>query len=238
MEAGGLASHELHRKCGALAERPTTSPSPAWLRSRVGIGPTGHGGFGLQVALDLRMQPRTSMKLRATWHRPRCLQSDAMVRDYERMTKWAATSSIASAGMSPVPMPCVSVSESSTSPLGNGSRTTSPMAAHLDAPTSPRKFTDTAGWVNGYQNSAPDSRSGCISRDKRRSACRAGTSGPRRCSTCAKRAGEAGTLNGFISAVSRTQPHRAYRRTYEAERGAFESGAVLGPTSYGCDSLP
>ena len=39
----------------------------------------------------------------------------------------------------------------------------------------------------------PRSRSGCISPDKRRSACRAGTSGPRRCGTCAKRADEAGT---------------------------------------------
>ena len=28
--------------------------SDSLIRSRVGIGPTGHGGFGLQVALDLR----------------------------------------------------------------------------------------------------------------------------------------------------------------------------------------
>jgi hypothetical protein len=40
----------------------------------------------------------------------------------------AATISIARAGMSPVSTPCVWVSGSSTSPLGNGSTTTSPMA--------------------------------------------------------------------------------------------------------------
>jgi hypothetical protein len=40
----------------------------------------------------------------------------------------AATRSIASAGMSPVSTPCVWVSESSTSPLGKGSTTTSPTA--------------------------------------------------------------------------------------------------------------
>ena len=40
----------------------------------------------------------------------------------------AATRSIVSAGMSPVSTPCVWVSDSSTSPLGNGSTTTSPIA--------------------------------------------------------------------------------------------------------------
>jgi hypothetical protein len=44
------------------------------------------------------------------------------------MARATATSSSANAGRSPVSTPCVEVSESNTLPLGNGSRTTSPIA--------------------------------------------------------------------------------------------------------------
>ncbi len=37
----------------AVAQRGKTDTSDSRFTSRVGIGPTGHGGFGLQVALDL-----------------------------------------------------------------------------------------------------------------------------------------------------------------------------------------
>ena len=37
-----------------VAQGRQLDASDSLIRSRVGIGPTGHGGFGLQVALDLR----------------------------------------------------------------------------------------------------------------------------------------------------------------------------------------
>ena len=53
--------------------------SDSLIRSRVGIGPTGHGGFGLQVALDLtapHLSPAEAADLMARADR-RCPYSNA-----------------------------------------------------------------------------------------------------------------------------------------------------------------
>ena len=85
--------------------------------------------------------------------------------------------------------------------------------------------------------SPPCSRSGYISPDKRDSACRAGTSRPHRCGSCAKRAGEAGT-----SAAS--SPHyRAHTGIGDTAATQKQSGRLRArggpgvPTSYRCERL-
>lgn len=44
----------FHSALQAVAQGRNVDVSGSQITSRVGIGPTGHGGFGLQVSLDLR----------------------------------------------------------------------------------------------------------------------------------------------------------------------------------------
>jgi osmotically inducible protein OsmC len=63
----------------AVAQGRTLDASNATVTARVGIGPTGHGGFGLQVALDLHaphLSPAEAADLMARADR-RCPYSNA-----------------------------------------------------------------------------------------------------------------------------------------------------------------
>ena len=77
--------------CSPLATEPASSPRCWWwpgaqadagdstITARVGIGPTGHGDFGLQVALDLHaphLSPAEAADLMARAHE-RCPYSNA-----------------------------------------------------------------------------------------------------------------------------------------------------------------
>ena len=57
----------------AVAQGHHLNADDAQLTARVGIGPTGHGGFGLQVALDLHAP-----------HLPPAEAADLMARAHER----------------------------------------------------------------------------------------------------------------------------------------------------------
>ena len=63
----------------AVAQGRKLDASDTTITARVGIGPTGHGGFGLQVALDLhapRLSPAEAADLMARAHQ-RCPYSNA-----------------------------------------------------------------------------------------------------------------------------------------------------------------